>query len=52
LAEERAANIADAVVWGPELLRAEEAMKAIDNFRVSTISRMLPIGLVLRTITG
>jgi hypothetical protein len=52
LAEERAANIADAVVWGPELLRAEEAMKAIDNFRVSTISRMLPIGLVLRRITG
>jgi hypothetical protein len=52
LAAERAANIADAVVWGPEPLRAEEAMKAIDNFRVSTISRMLPIGLVLRTITG
>jgi hypothetical protein len=52
LAAERAANIADVVVWGPEPLRAEEAMKAIDNFRVSTISRMLPIGLVLRTITG
>ena len=48
LAAERAANIADAVVWGPEPLRAEEAMKAIDNFRVSTISRMLPIGLILR----
>ena len=52
LAAERAANIADVVVWGPEPLRAQEAMKAIDNFRVSTISRMLPIGLVLRRITG
>ena len=52
LAAERAANIADAVVWGPEPLRAEEAMKAIDNFRVSTISRMLPIGLILRRIAG
>ena len=52
LAAERAANIADAVVWGPEPLRAEEAMKAIDNFRISTISRMLPIGLILRRIAG
>ena len=52
LAAERAANIADAVVWGPEPLRAEEAMKAIDNFRVSTINRMLPIGLILRRIAG
>ena len=52
LAAERAANIADVVVWGPEPLRAEEAMKAIDNFRVSTISRMLPIGLILRRIAG
>ena len=52
LAAERAANIADVVVWGPEPLRAEEAMKAIDNFRVSTISRMLPIGLMLRRIAG
>ena len=52
LATERAANIADAVVWGPEPLRVEEAMKAIDNFRVSTISRMLPIRLILRRIAG
>ena len=52
LAAERAANIADVVVWGPEPLRAEEAMKAIDNFRVSTISRMLSIGLLLRRIAG
>ena len=52
LSAERAANIADAVVLGPEPLRAEEAMKAIDNFRVSTISRMLPIGLILRRIAG
>ena len=52
LAAERAANIADVVVWGPEPLRAEEAMKAIDNFRVSTISRMLPIGLILKRIAG
>ena len=52
LAAERAANIADAVVWGPEPLRAEEAMKAIDNFRVSKISRMLPIGLILRKAAG
>ena len=52
LSAKRAANTAGAVVWGPEPLRAEEAMKAIDNFRVSTISRMLPIGLILRRIAG
>ena len=52
LAAKRVANIEGAVVWGPEPLRGEEAMKAIDNFRVSTISRMLPIGLILRRIAS
>ena len=52
LAGERATNIADVVVWGPEPPRAEEAMKAIDKFRISTISRMLPIGLILRKAAG
>jgi hypothetical protein len=52
LAAERATNIADVVVWGPEPPRAEEAMKAIDKFRISTISRMLPIGLILRKAAG
>ena len=48
LAMDQGASIADSVVWGAEPLTAAKAMIAIDNFRISTISRMLPIGLILR----
>lgn len=47
---DQAANIADSVVWGAEPSTAAQAMIAIDNFRISTISRMLPIGLILRKV--
>ena len=52
LAEKRAANIADVVVWGAEPDKAAQAMKAIHEFRLTAISRMLPIGLILRIAAG
>lgn len=52
IAEKRAANIADVVVWGGEPDTAAQAMKAIHEFRLTAISRMLPIGLILRIAAG